>query len=653
MDPLVFTEEIMEDYLLRLDMEARKTETITKMPSSLDPSKWTPWRKEVANYLGSIKGVNNTPLTYIIRKDLPPITFASPAERYLYAVVLSGPEFEEDNAKVFNFLAMQVSKTEAAPWLVPFEKAEDGRGAWRSLCQQYEGVHERKTKIAVACRTLEETWYQSEKRFTWNRYVTKLTEAFDTLAELGHARPEEEKVKILLKYMQVDNPRLLASMAHVEHTDSLSEDFRLACATIGSAIASLGPTTSSGRPSARNVSATGTGRGGGGRGRGRGGGGRSGRGGGRGGGRGRGGRGNNNSTQGSRMNNGVDVTNLNRNFEGWEWRQLDQSVRDEIKQARAQSKNTSKRQIASTDSTGGQGLQEENDDTPTHHANAFGLPGYQNKRPKTQGDDRRVSKIKSGKRYISSVTRSHEPQTVPNTIGTLEMDNHADTCCFGPNFTPICFTEHTCDVTPYTDAYDSMNVTVASAATAYDNPITGETTILVFHQGLWFGNKLSHSLVNPHQCRLFGLEICDDACDPHRSLGIRDSDGRQIMPLEFQNSIVLTTTRAPTREELNDQSLRHIVMTSNAIWDPVTTGNHPPSPEEEARRRLIADVDLTSYSTADYGRTLVDRMMSAVKVASTIETTEEIPYTGRDCCVHAVHLQERHSRVTVLGYPWR
>jgi hypothetical protein len=37
-----------------------------------------------------------------------------------------------------------------------------------------------------------------------------------------------------------------------------------------------------------------------------------------------------------------------------------------------------------------------------------------------------------------------------------EIDNHADTCCFGANFTPLYFTGQVCDVSPFTDTYDAL-----------------------------------------------------------------------------------------------------------------------------------------------------------------------------------------------------
>ena len=48
----------------------------------------------------------------------------------------------------------------------------------------------------------------------------------------------------------------------------------------------------------------------------------------------------------------------------------------------------------------------------------------------------------------------------------------------------------------------------------------GEVLILEFGQGLWFGNMMEKSLINPNQCQKFGIQICDEPNDPHRKLGI-------------------------------------------------------------------------------------------------------------------------------------
>ena len=69
-----------------------------------------------------------------------------------------------------------------------------------------------------------------------------------------------------------------------------------------------------------------------------------------------------------------------------------------------------------------------------------------------------------------------------------EIDNHADTICFGQNFRPISFTSAVATVSPFLVEYESqMDIPIVTAATAYDNE-KGETLILMFGQGLWFGD---------------------------------------------------------------------------------------------------------------------------------------------------------------------
>ena len=84
------------------------------------------------------------------------------------------------------------------------------------------------------------------------------------------------------------------------------------------------------------------------------------------------------------------------------------------------------------------------------------------------------------------------------------------------------------------------NVPVALVAMAWADPMTSETIILLFHQGLWFGDKLPSSLINPNQGRVVdGIEICDDLFNQeNRSLGIDDENMDCKTPMEFGNSVV-------------------------------------------------------------------------------------------------------------------
>ena len=135
---------------------------------------------------------------------------------------------------------------------------------------------------------------------------------------------------------------------------------------------------------------------------------------------------------------------------------------------------------------------------------------------KNRPGTRNIKGIMTGPRRISTTYNIHNihntthTTTKVHTIANSEIDNHADTTCFGSNFTAIEFTGEQCEVAPFSSEYTTMdNIPVATAATAWDDPTTGETIILLFHQGLWFGDKLPNSLINPNQCRMHGVEICN------------------------------------------------------------------------------------------------------------------------------------------------
>ena len=132
----------------------------------------------------------------------------------------------------------------------------------------------------------------------------------------------------------------------------------------------------------------------------------------------------------------------------------------------------------------------------------------------------------------------------------LEIDNHADTHVFGANFRPILFTGQECNVRPFLDEYQEVsNIPIVTGATAWDSD-EGETLILIFGQGLWFGNRIRKSLINPNQCRAYGVKLCDDPTDGHRKLGFQTQSAE--VPLEMNGSICTTYTRSPTDNELEE-----------------------------------------------------------------------------------------------------
>jgi len=90
---------------------------------------------------------------------------------------------------------------------------------------------------------------------------------------------------------------------------------------------------------------------------------------------------------------------------------------------------------------------------------------------------------------------------VEPVFARCEFDTHADTCALGRNFVPLSYTGRVCDVTPYNAERGEAerNVPIITGATAYTSQEDGQTFILIVNKGLWFGSKLSHSLLNQNQ----------------------------------------------------------------------------------------------------------------------------------------------------------
>ena len=183
-------------------------------------------------------------------------------------------------------------------------------------------------------------------------------------------------------------------------------------------------------------------------------------------------------------------------------------------------------------------------------------------------------------------------------VGTIELDSHADTTVFGKNFLILHYTGRECDVLPYTDTYESVKgVPIVSAATAWTCQQSGQTYILVFHEGLWMGESMTNSLINPNQLRAFGCTVQDNPFSG-APIYIEDPDGTIAIPLETMGTNLLATTRTPRQDELDQ--CPHIVLTSQRAWEPSQINF--PSPRwtiDEDRASRISSVTTCHQETSE------------------------------------------------------
>ena len=150
------------------------------------------------------------------------------------------------------------------------------------------------------------------------------------------------------------------------------------------------------------------------------------------------------------------------------------------------------------------------------------------------------------------------------------MDSRADTVCGGATFELYEDTGKVVDVGGFHPTMDLLkDVTVGTIITAVDLP--DETIIAVFHQGLYFGDTMEHSLIPPAQLWDYGItcDITPKWASKGKSIhGIYSQDDNLYIPFKLNGHMPYFNTRLPTQEEKEPGKCRWITFTSAKEWEP-------------------------------------------------------------------------------------
>ncbi len=76
---------------------------------------------------------------------------------------------------------------------------------------------------------------------------------------------------------------------------------------------------------------------------------------------------------------------------------------------------------------------------------------------------------------------------------------------------------------------------IATVATAWSDPLTGEGYILIVHEAMYLGNNMDHSLINPNQLRDHGVIVNDNPYDRATAMGI-ELEHEERIPFYSQGS---------------------------------------------------------------------------------------------------------------------
>ena len=354
LDANAFGQDTLTRYVKKGQLEEAGDLTVPEPPKDFKVLNWVSWSRKFDTYLWQIKGKNKIPLIYVVRKDRDPnLPFESEEERQIYAVNQRGDAFRSDNAQVWNILQTVMSDTPGWTWISKYEGRKDGRGAMKALRDHYDGPGEVEKRISHAKRELETAHYRSERIFTFEKYVTKLSEAFQILEDNGIPKVEREKVDLLLEKMSVDNTEITAAIANIRMTPNKRNNFLLAANELSEYISMVMPITSSesGKKPARVVSEV------------------------------RHVKKKNKTGNKRNEENGVDISDMERSFSHQEWRKLSQETRLKIQAKRKANKEKRKVSKVST-SKDVEDSQDESVQRPSGNGGQFGSGAYNERKRK-------------------------------------------------------------------------------------------------------------------------------------------------------------------------------------------------------------------------------------------------------------------------------
>lgn len=163
------------------------------------------------------------------------------------------------------------------------------------------------------------------------------------------------------------------------------------------------------------------------------------------------------------------------------------------------------------------------------------------------------------------------------TESQTDLDSHADQCAVGSNSLIVHDYERPINVSGYDpNGPVAADLKTVSAALAYDDPVSGETMILLVHQAIYIPT-ISHNLLSTMQVRLNDVIINDtprfltDTVTDHTHsivIPMDDNEAPYVIPLSLQG---VTTSSFPTRKPTTEEfeSLPHLCLTNADVpYDP-------------------------------------------------------------------------------------
>jgi hypothetical protein len=127
----------------RSDMELVATNSkVADLGKIKDKHKWPEWEKAFTKYLSVIPGVNEIPLSYVVREHdepTPGVEYSTFNERMVHRAPLTGQYFIADARQVQNLLVGFLHGENMENWICSIARYQDGRRDMNALQRHYAG----------------------------------------------------------------------------------------------------------------------------------------------------------------------------------------------------------------------------------------------------------------------------------------------------------------------------------------------------------------------------------------------------------------------------------------------------------------------------------------------------------------------------------
>ena len=214
---------------------------VPKITKALPIIKWT---EAFQDFLHRVIGARMIPLAYVIQIDpqvpgpsptLAPNQPHSPEHGSVEGELIARAShthalFRDDNSVVYYHLEEATRGTSYAASIKPFQKVEDGRGAWIALTSQYAGMDKWDAEIKRQEQLLYTRIWKGQSYFSLQNFISQHRNAYVSMqASAEHVQyqlpNEHSRVGFLLQAIQCSDPGLQAAMASIK-TDNGPEGMR-------------------------------------------------------------------------------------------------------------------------------------------------------------------------------------------------------------------------------------------------------------------------------------------------------------------------------------------------------------------------------------------------------------------------------------------